>query len=166
MATRAKKTKTKKTAAKKAPAKKTAAKKTAAKKTAAKKTPAAAKKKATSKKASSIKKAATRKKTEAAKKPAKPKKFPPVKPSSKLSPKASKAVKAAADNLWEAGTSPHVLLKALHEVLLLRCLSEAQGNYASAAKLFGPSRQSVQQYANSPLRDARWAPYQQNQRRA
>ena len=82
-----------------------------------------------------------------------------------LSVKASRAVKAAADSLWNAGETPHQLLKELHEVLLLRCLAEAEGNYASAAKLFGPSRQSVQQFANSPLRDDRWVPYQQNRRR-
>ncbi|MBX2811425.1 MAG: hypothetical protein KTR25_06440 [Myxococcales bacterium] len=93
-----------------------------------------------------------------------PKKFPPVKTSTELTPRASRAVKAAADALWDVGVTPHTLLKELHEVLLLRCLLEAQGNYASAAKLFGPSRQSVQQYANSTLRDARWLPYQQNHR--
>lgn len=140
MATRAKKTKTK---TKKAVAKKKSVRKAAPKKAASKKV-------------------ATKK--VAVKKAAKPKKFPPVKTSSELTPKASRAVKAAADALWGVGVTPHVLLKELHEVLLLRCLSEAQGNYASAAKLFGPSRQSVQQYANSPLRDARWGPYQQNQR--
>lgn len=102
--------------------------------------------------------------TTALRRVSKPKKFPPVKTSSELTPKASRAVKAAADALWNVGVTPHVLLKELHEVLLLRCLSEAQGNYASAAKLFGPSRQSVQQYANSTLRDARWEPYQQNYR--
>ena len=47
----------------------------------------------------------------------------------------------------------------------MRCLKEADGNYAAAATLFGPSRQSVQQYANSSLRDDRWKPYQQNRRR-
>lgn len=108
------------------------------------------------------KKVATRKGV--GRKAAKPKKFPPVKTSADLPPKASRAVKSAADALWGVGVTPHVLLKELHEVLLLRCLQEAQGNYASAAKLFGPSRQSVQQYANSELRDERWAPYQQNQR--
>ncbi|MEL6185922.1 MAG: hypothetical protein AAFU79_14960 [Myxococcota bacterium] len=147
MATRAKKKTTKKT--------------TRAKKAAAKKAPARAAKKAPAKKAAAKKTAA---KAPAAKKATKPKKFPPVKTSSALTPKASRAVKAAADALWDVGVTPHVLLKELHEVLLLRCLSEAQGNYASAAKLFGPSRQSVQQYANSTLRDERWAPYQQNQR--
>lgn len=84
-----------------------------------------------------------------------------------LSPKAAAAVKAAADALWGVGDpKPHPLLQELHEVLLLRCLEEAEGNYAAAAALFGPSRQSVQQYANSPLRDARWKPYQQNRRRS
>ena len=134
--------------------------------------------KAKSKKAANKKKGAIRKKSSkkaaskksysksapAPKRASKPKKFPPVRTSADLAPKASRAVKAAADALWGVGVTPHVLLKELHEVLLLRCLSEAQGNYASAAKLFGPSRQSVQQYANSNLRDARWAPYQQNQR--
>lgn len=147
MATRAKKKTTKKT---------TRAKKSAAKK-AASRAPA---KKAASRKAPAKKAAAKA----PAKKASKPKKFPPVKTSSALTPKASRAVKAAADSLWNVGVTPHVLLKELHEVLLLRCLSEAQGNYASAAKYFGPSRQSVQQYANSTLRDERWAPYQQNQR--
>lgn len=80
--------------------------------------------------------------------------------------KTAAAVKRAADALWDAGQSPHELLRELHDVLLLRCLKEAEGNYAAAAELFGPSRQSVQQYANSPLRDARWKPYQQNRRRA
>lgn len=155
MATRATKTKTHKAGAKKAATKKSApSKTTASKKTGTKKKAAA--KKAGAKKASA--------KKAPAKKAAKPKKFPAVKASKNLSPKASKAVRQAADALWEAGDYPHVLLKELHEVLLLRCLAEAQGNYASAAKLFGPSRQSVQQYANSPLRDERWAPYQQNQR--
>lgn len=171
MATRAKKTKTKKTgttkaakaavveAAAEAPAKPARKKAAGKKKAAAKKAPAkkAAAKKAPAKKAPAAKKAPV-------KKAAKPKKFPVVKPSTALSPKASRSVKAAADALWEGGDKPHTLIKELHEVLLLRCLSEAQGNYASAAKLFGPSRQSVQQYANSPLRDARWSPYQQNQR--
>jgi hypothetical protein len=82
-----------------------------------------------------------------------------------LPPKAFTAVKRAADSLWEIGVTPHRLLRELHEVLLLRCLKEADGNYAAAAEKFGPSRQSVQQYANSPLRDDRWRPYQQNRRR-
>ncbi|MCC7384727.1 MAG: hypothetical protein IT384_22955 [Deltaproteobacteria bacterium] len=60
---------------------------------------------------------------------------------------------------------PHRLLQEVHELLLLRCLQEADGNYAAAAEMFGPSRQSVQQYANSPLRDGRWRPYQQNRRK-
>lgn len=142
MATQTKKKTTKtKAAAKKAPAKK----KVAAKKTAAKKDTA-------------------KSKAPVAKAKPKPKKFPPVKPSAALPNKAKAAVKRAADELWDAGVAPHELLKELHELLLLRCLSEAEGNYASAAKLFGPSRQSVQQYANSPLRDDRWGPYQQNQR--
>jgi len=82
-----------------------------------------------------------------------------------LPPKANGAVKKAAESLWEAGTAPHTLLQELHEVLLLRCLKEADGNYAAAAAIFGPSRQSVQQYANSPLRDDRWTAYQQNRRK-
>jgi hypothetical protein len=82
-----------------------------------------------------------------------------------LPSKAATAVKRAADSLWEIGVTPHRLLRELHEVLLLRCLKEAEGNYAAAADKFGPSRQSVQQYANSPLRDERWRPYQQNRRR-
>lgn len=83
-----------------------------------------------------------------------------------LSPKALNAVKRAEEAIWEAGVKPHRLLTELHEVLLLRCLKEANGNYAAAADLFGPSRQSVQQYANSTLRDARWKPYQQNRRKS
>jgi hypothetical protein len=82
-----------------------------------------------------------------------------------LSPKAVTAVKKAADLLWDIGVTPHRLLRELHEVLLLRCLRDADGNYAAAAEKFGPSRQSVQQYANSPLRDERWRPFQQNRRR-
>ena len=82
-----------------------------------------------------------------------------LKSKTKLPPKATKAVKQAADALWGMGVPPHTLLKELYEVLLLRCLDEADGNYAAAAALFGPSRQSVQQYANSPLRDARWKAY-------
>lgn len=82
-----------------------------------------------------------------------------------LPPKALTAVRRAEEAIWEAGVAPHRLLHELHELLLLRCLKEADGNYAAAADLFGPSRQSVQQYANSSLRDARWKPYQQNKRR-
>src|SRR5687768_15526487 len=92
-----------------------------------------------------------------------PKSVPP--PRSTLSPKASSALKRAEDALWNVGVPPHVLLQHLHESLLLRCLREANGNYAAAAAMFGPSRQSVQQYANSPLRDARWRAYQQNRRK-
>jgi hypothetical protein len=87
----------------------------------------------------------------------------PVKNS--LSPKAASALKRAEEALWGVGIPPHQLLQALHESLLLRCLKEANGNYAAAAAMFGPSRQSVQQYANSPLRDARWRPFQQNRRK-
>lgn len=152
----------KKTKAKKAPAKKATAKKAPAKKATAKKAPA---KKATAKKAPA-------KKTAAKKAPAKkaaPKAFKKTGTFSTkkgMSPKASKAVKAAAEALWDIGTAPHTLLQELHETLLLRCLDEAEGNYAGAATLFGPSRQSVQQYANSPLRDTRWKQYQQNRRKA
>jgi hypothetical protein len=85
--------------------------------------------------------------------------------SKSLNPKAQAAVKKAAELLWGLGVPPHHLLQELHEVLLLRCLKDADGNYAAAATLFGPSRQSVQQYANSSLRDDRWKPYQQNRRR-
>lgn len=138
----------KKAVAKKAPARKAAAKKAPARKTAAKKAPArkAAAKKAPAK-APAVKKAAG------------------FSTSKKLAPKASRAVKAAAEALWNQGTAPHTLLQELHEVLLLRCLDEAEGNYAGAAALFGPSRQSVQQYANSSLRDNRWKQYQQNRRK-
>ena len=87
-----------------------------------------------------------------------------AKPAPKFPPKARSAVKKAADAIWEANVAPHTLLKELHEVLLLRCLKAADGNYAAAAEHFGPSRQSVQQYANSPLRDDRWKPYQQSGR--
>ncbi len=82
-----------------------------------------------------------------------------------LPPRANSAVKKAADALWDVGVPPHTLMRELHEVLLLRCLREADGNYAAAATLFGPSRQSVQQYANSSLRDERWRAYQQNRRK-
>lgn len=82
-----------------------------------------------------------------------------------LGHKAAHAVRKAEEALWGVGVPPHRLLQELHESLLLRCLKEAGGNYAAAADIFGPSRQSVQQYANSPLRDARWKPYQQNRRR-
>jgi hypothetical protein len=86
-------------------------------------------------------------------------------PVRRLSPKANAAIKRAADAIWDVGMPPHTLLKELHDVLLLRCLKDANGNYAAAAERFGPSRQSVQQYANSSLRDARWKPYQQNRRK-
>jgi hypothetical protein len=79
----------------------------------------------------------------------------------RLPPKASAAVRKAADAIWDTKVAPHTLLKELHEVLLLRCLKDAGGNYAAAAERFGPSRQSVQQYANSPLRDSRWKSFQQ-----
>lgn len=83
-----------------------------------------------------------------------------------LTPRATRALREAAEALWAVGNpKPHALLQELHETLLLRCLDEADGNYAGAASLFGPSRQSVQQYANSPLRDARWKAYQQNRRK-
>ena len=83
----------------------------------------------------------------------------------RLSPKTQAALKKAADALWSVDDAPHTLLKELHDVLLLRCLDKADGNYAAAAAHFGPSRQSVQQYANSPLRDARWRAYQQDGRK-
>jgi len=143
----------KKTKAKKAPAKK----KVTAKKATAKKATA---KKATAKKA-------TAKKTAPKKAAAKPfKKTGTFSVKKGMAPKAAKAVKAAAESMWNVGVAPHTLLQELHETLLLRCLDEAEGNYAGAAALFGPSRQSVQQYANSPLRDARWKQYQQNRRKA
>lgn len=82
-----------------------------------------------------------------------------------LASKEAAAVKKAAEALWDVGATPHSLLQEVHEVLLLRCLEEADGNYAAAATLFGPSRQSVQQYANSELRDARWRAFQQNKRK-
>jgi hypothetical protein len=82
-----------------------------------------------------------------------------------LNTRAVQAVRKAEEALWGTGVPPHHLLQVLHETLLLRCLKEAGGNYAAAAAMFGPSRQSVQQYANSPLRDARWKPYQQNKRK-
>ena len=133
-----------------------------------------AKKKTTKTKAArkAVKKVPTKKKASTKKAgPGKGKAAASKKPSSistrkGMSPKAATAVRAAADALWGVGDpKPHTLLQELHEVLLLRCLEEAEGNYAAAASLFGPSRQSVQQYANSPLRDARWKPYQQNRRR-
>jgi hypothetical protein len=83
----------------------------------------------------------------------------------RLPPKAQAAARRAADSLWGQGVTPHRLLQEVHELLLLRCLKEAEGNYAAAAERFGPSRQSVQQYANSPLRDGRWKAYQQNRRK-
>lgn len=138
------KKKTRKSKAKKAPAKKVATrgtKKAAAKKAAAKKAPA----------------------KKAALKPFK--KVGTFQVKKALPSKANKAVKEAAEALWSKGVPPHELLRELHEVLLLRCLDEAEGNYAGAASLFGPSRQSVQQYANSQLRDTRWKSYQQNRRK-
>lgn len=82
----------------------------------------------------------------------------------RLGARPRNAAKRAAELLWDAGATPHRLLQEVYELLLLRCLEESQGNYALAAERFGPSRQSVQQFANSPLRDARWRPFQQNQR--
>ncbi|MFO0723681.1 MAG: hypothetical protein U1E65_07875 [Myxococcota bacterium] len=101
---------------------------------------------------------ATRKK-QAAKKSAR------RRPSDKLTPKSVAATRRAAEILWDAAETPHRLIQEVHELMLLRCLKEANGNYAAAAEKFGPSRQSVQQYANSPLRDARWKPFQQNRRK-
>ncbi len=107
-----------------------------------------------------VKKTSTKKRT--TKKATRKRKAPAKK---KLAPKASAAVKRASEALWDVGVPPHTLLQEVHELLLLRCLAEADGNYAAAAEMFGPSRQSVQQYANSPLRDSRWKAYQQNKRR-
>lgn len=84
----------------------------------------------------------------------------------RLNAKARAAAREAAELLWDAGVTPHRLLQEVHELLLLRCLEEARGNYGAAAARFGPSRQSVQQFVMSPLRDARWKPYQQNRRLA
>lgn len=86
---------------------------------------------------------ATRKK-QAAKKSAR------RRPSDKLTPKSVAATRRAAEILWDAAETPHRLIQEVHELMLLRCLKEANGNYAAAAEKFGPSRQSVQQYANSP----------------
>ncbi|MCA9552083.1 MAG: hypothetical protein KC933_18730 [Myxococcales bacterium] len=122
----------------------------------------AATKKATAKKATAKK--TTTKKTAPVKAPA-VKKATGFQVKKGMAPKAAKAVKDAADAMWGVGVPPHELLQELHAVMLLRCLDEADGNYAGAASLFGPSRQSVQQYANSPLRDARWKQYQQNRRK-
>jgi hypothetical protein len=157
MATKKKTVAKKKAVAKKAPAKKKAV---------AKKAPA--KKKAVAKKAPAKKKAVAKKAPakRAAAKPAAPKKPITFSVKKGIAPKASRAVKEAAEALWGVGTAPHLLLQELHETLLLRCLGEADGNYAGAATLFGPSRQSVQQYANSALRDTRWKQYQQNRRKA
>lgn len=83
----------------------------------------------------------------------------------KLGAKGKSAARKAAEVLWDVGVTPHRLLQEVHELLLLRCLEDASGNYALAAEKFGPSRQSVQQFANSPLRDARWRAYQQNRRK-
>ena len=123
---------------------------------------------ATRTKTSSKKKTATKKKAKksASKKSASKRSPSSVTSNKALPPKANSAVRRAADELWGVGVAPHTLLQELHEVLLLRCLKEAEGNYAAAAALFGPSRQSVQQYANSPLRDDRWKMYQQNRRRS
>lgn len=96
-------------------------------------------------------------------KPARTKRPPPAAPV--FDAKAQKALKRAEDELWGTGLPPLDLLQELRDLLLLRCLAAADGNYAAAAALFGPSRQSVQQYANSPLRDPRWKPYQQNRRK-
>ncbi len=126
-----------------------------------------AKKKAVAKKAPAKKKAVAKKApAKRAAKPAAPKKPITFSVKKGIAPKASRAVKEAAEALWGVGTAPHLLLQELHETLLLRCLGEADGNYAGAATLFGPSRQSVQQYANSSLRDTRWKQYQQNRRKA
>ncbi len=123
----------------------------AAKKKAAKRTKKTATKKKTTRSSGVRKKTTTKRAT--------------TKKAASLAPKANTAVKKAAESIWGAGDKPHTLLKELHDVLLLRCLKEADGNYAAAAAAFGPSRQSVQQYTNSALRDARWKPYQQNKRK-
>ncbi len=128
-------------------------------------------KKAPARKKAPAKKATKKKKTAAKKAPAKKAAPKPIKKTGTFSvrkglpPKATRAVKEAAEALWSVGVAPHTLLQDLHETLLLRCLDEAEGNYAGAAALFGPSRQSVQQYANSPLRDNRWKQFQQNRRK-
>lgn len=83
----------------------------------------------------------------------------------KLGARGKTAARKAADVLWDVGVTPHRLLQEVHELLLLRCLEQAQGNYALAAERFGPSRQSVQQFVHSPLRDARWRTYQTNRRK-
>lgn len=140
--------------------KKTSTKKKASKRKAAPKKASRTKKKATKKKATK-RKAAPKKAARSA-----PKKNVDFQVRKSLPPKAKAAVKGAAEAIWAAGNpKPHDLLQELHETLLLRCLDEADGNYAGAASLFGPSRQSVQQYANSPLRDSRWKSYQQNRRK-
>lgn len=82
----------------------------------------------------------------------------------RFSPEAVAAIEKAANVIWKSKEPPHALLKELHDRLLLRCLEEAEGNYAAAAERFGPSRQSVQQYANSSLRDARWKAFQHDGR--
>lgn len=80
-------------------------------------------------------------------------------------PKAARAVaQDAAALLWDRGVPPHRLVEEVYAVLLLRALKQAQGNFAAAAALFGVSRQSIQQYVTSPLRDARWKSYQHNRR--
>lgn len=129
----------------------------------------AKKKKSTKKK---IAKAAVSKRSSAKKTPTRAKKTALAKKNlgfqvkKGLTPRATRALREAAEALWAVGSpKPHALLQELHETLLLRCLDEADGNYAGAAALFGPSRQSVQQYANSPLRDTRWKAYQQNRRK-
>ena len=106
----------------------------------------------------------TRKRTASKKKTA-PRKAAGIPGSREYPPRVNAAVRKAAEELWSTGVKPHGLIHELKEVLLLRCLKEADGNYAAAADLFGPSRQSAQQYANSSLRDERWRPYQQNRRR-
>jgi hypothetical protein len=81
-------------------------------------------------------------------------------------PKAARAVaQQAAELLWDRGVPPQRLVDEVYAALLLRCLKQAQGNFADAAALFGVSRQSIQQFVASPLRDARWKPYQHNRRR-
>lgn len=95
---------------------------------------------------------APKKEKKAAKKPAKSKGAKRA----RLNAEAKALVAEVAQLFWDRDFPPHELIRALHDALLLRCLEEAGGNYALAAKRFGQSRQSVQQYVNSDVRDARW----------
>lgn len=95
---------------------------------------------------------APKKEKKAAKKPARTK----GSKRARLNAESKALVAEVAQLFWDRDFPPHELLRALHDALLLRCLEEAGGNYALAAKRFGQSRQSVQQYVNSDVRDARW----------